>query len=410
MNCSDDPETEAEDSLLAVQQLVISAVIVTCFIATKTLLDNLRRRQARMTVVVVGAGPIGLSALMVAAQSGRVSRVVLFEELGRMALFNKPHQIALEARNVAFLRGVGVDFDNMEGCWDGAGCFFTRLGVFQEYMMSVLGRLPVPVDVRLGVKFTRDSCKELEGMAGRKLVLACDGAGGQSVRHLGLSDEYIQHSCRFYGAVAALERPNETQIPLKERSQHNLHFDLTAYGSDSLEVDGHQGFSLKIFGTSRHRYMSLLIPKCESPLVKALRVVLDRSMMRNIFLKCFNTYKSDSEASLSDSFAVKHMKFSPRLFEVKLSQRVDTVAYFQDTDTFVVAEGEAARCYNIHTGLDVNIGLQGLHSLPEFMDQAAVCDSEHAILATLNAKTLSAERVCKDFLSHGLRDHLMKPR
>ena len=73
-------------------------------------------------------------------------------------------------------------------------------------------------------------------------------------------------------------------------------------------------------------------------------------MMRNIFLKCFNTYKSDSESSLSDSFALKHMKFSPRLFEVKLSQRVETAAYFQDTDTFVVAEGEAARCYNIHTG------------------------------------------------------------
>ena len=74
--------------------------------------------------------------------------------------------------------------------------------------------------------------------------------------------------------------------------------------------------------------------------------------MRNIFLKCFNTYKSDSESSLSDSFALKHMKFSPRLFEVKLSQRVETAAYFQDTDTFVVAEGEAARCYNIHTGND----------------------------------------------------------
>ena len=73
-------------------------------------------------------------------------------------------------------------------------------------------------------------------------------------------------------------------------------------------------------------------------------------MMRNIFLKCFNTYKGDGESSLSDSFALKHMKFSPRLFEVKLSQRVETAAYIQDTDTFVVAEGEAARCYNIHTG------------------------------------------------------------
>ena len=73
-------------------------------------------------------------------------------------------------------------------------------------------------------------------------------------------------------------------------------------------------------------------------------------MMRNIFMKCFNTYKSESETSLSEAFALKYMKFSPRLFEVKLSERVETVAYFQDTDTFVVCEGEAARCYNVHTG------------------------------------------------------------
>ena len=59
-------------------------------------------------------------------------------------------------------------------------------------------------------------------------------------------------------------------------------------------------------------------------------------------------------------------------------------------------------------GLDVNIGIQGLESLPDFIDRAAVCDSEHAILATLSSKTQSAERVCKDFLTHGLRDHLMR--
>lgn len=84
--------------------------------------------------------------------------------------------------------------------------------------------------------------------------------------------------CRFYGAVAMFERTAECQIPLRERRQHNLHFDLTAYGADSGDVDGHQGFSLKIFGTSRHRYLTLVIPKCETPLVKALRVVLDRSV------------------------------------------------------------------------------------------------------------------------------------
>ncbi|XP_070178110.1 uncharacterized protein [Littorina saxatilis] len=151
MNCSDPPEYDMLDSLLAVQQLVISAVIVTAFVATKTLVDNFRRRQAKLTAVVVGAGPVGLSTLMVAARSGRVTRVLLYEEQSKMQLFNQPHQIALDSRSAIFLKRFGVDFDNMEGCWDG-GCFFTRLGVFQEYMLSIVYRLPVPVEVRLGTK------------------------------------------------------------------------------------------------------------------------------------------------------------------------------------------------------------------------------------------------------------------
>ncbi|KAK7500328.1 hypothetical protein BaRGS_00008551 [Batillaria attramentaria] len=151
MNCSDPPGSDMLQSVLAFQQLIISAIVVTCFVATKTLLDNFRRRQARLNVVVVGAGPVGLISLMVAAKSGRVSRIILFEEVCKMVLFNKPHQVAFDNKSVCFLRKLGVDFDNIEGCWD-CGSFFTRLGVFLEYMLSIVYRLPVPVDVRLGTK------------------------------------------------------------------------------------------------------------------------------------------------------------------------------------------------------------------------------------------------------------------
>ncbi|CAG5120133.1 unnamed protein product, partial [Candidula unifasciata] len=255
--------------------------------------------------------------------------------------------------------------------------------------------------------FTRDSLRDLELIEGRKLVLACDGSSGQAARLLGLSDEFAQHSCRAYGAVAALDRPDECQVPMPERQMHNLHFDLTAYGSETAEVDGFQGFSFKVFGTSRHRFMSLSIPKCESPQVKSLRTVLDRSMMRNIFLKCFNTYKAEGEPRLSDSIAVTHMKFSPRLFEVKLSQRLETSAYFQDSNMFVLAEGEAARCYNIHTGMDVNVGIKGLMSLSNFISVVCVADSEHAILKALMQKNKDADRICRDFIKSGLVEYRM---
>lgn len=153
MDCDDPASSNMLQSVPVLQQLIISAIVVTCFVATKTLLDSYRRRQARMTVVVVGAGPIGLAALLVAVKSSRVSRVVLIEELCKKALFNKPHQIAFNPKSVCFLRRLGVDFDNIEGCWD-SGCFFTRLGVLEEYMLSIVYRLPMSVEpeIRLGTK------------------------------------------------------------------------------------------------------------------------------------------------------------------------------------------------------------------------------------------------------------------
>jgi len=77
--------------------------------------------------------------------------------------------------------------------------------------------------------------------------------------------------------------------------------------------------------------------------------------MRNIFLKCFNTYKREEEASVSDSYCLNNMKFSPRLYELKISQRAECVAYISDSDLFVIIEGEAARSLNFNTGNFCNI-------------------------------------------------------
>ena len=72
--------------------------------------------------------------------------------------------------------------------------------------------------------------------------------------------------------------------------------------------------------------------------------------MRSIFQVCYNTYKSDNETDVSDRNVLKHLVFSPRLFEIKLSQRRENVAYFQDSDTFVIAEGEACHYLNFNSG------------------------------------------------------------
>ncbi len=72
--------------------------------------------------------------------------------------------------------------------------------------------------------------------------------------------------------------------------------------------------------------------------------------MRSIFQACYNKYKPPSESALSDMDALKCMKFSPRLFEIRLSERIESAAYVQDANLFVITEGEATRCLNFHSG------------------------------------------------------------
>ena len=72
--------------------------------------------------------------------------------------------------------------------------------------------------------------------------------------------------------------------------------------------------------------------------------------MRNIFQACFNAYKNDSESPLTDQAALKSLKFSPRLFEIKLSQRMESTMYIEDANVFVTTEGESARFLNFHSG------------------------------------------------------------
>ncbi|XP_076449291.1 uncharacterized protein LOC143285758 [Babylonia areolata] len=389
-------------SALAMQHLMLTAAMVVLFVCTKAYVNQIRRQQARCTVVIIGAGPVGLTSVLIASRNPHVERIILYEEESRHALVNKAHQIAFDRNTLKFLKGLNVDFDNMEGSTE-KGIFYTRIGIFLEHLFNRLARLPVPLHLHMDTKFTRERVQEVEGVKGRKVVLACDGSTGEAARLLGLSDEFEQTSCRAFGAVASMDRADQCSVPMPERRYHGLVFDLSAYGIDTSEMtDTSPGFTLKLFGSSRHRYMSLAIPKSESLLVKNMRLILDRSMMRNIFIKCFNTCRASSEKEVSETWALRHMKFSPRLFDIKLFQRRETVAYFEDADMFVLAEGEAARCYNIHTGLDVNMALKGLMTLCSLLDMAACAQTEYDVMSAMVMKARHSETTARSYLTKGL--------
>lgn len=123
--------------------------------------------------------------------------------------------------------------------------------------------------------------KEVDQLKERTIVIVCDGSRGHTASVLGLSDEFTHHSCKSYGAVAALERPFEQSFPTPETRIHNITFDLNAYDNGCGDDPFLQGFHLKLFGSFRHRYMSIAVPRCESKLVRTLKVVLDQSVSTN---------------------------------------------------------------------------------------------------------------------------------
>ena len=144
---------EEQYQALAFDTAVSTLVAIAVYVVVKVSLDGFRHWRSKIYVLIVGSGPIGLTAALVAVRSGKVLKLTVLDERCRSALLSRPQQIALDPRSVGFLLGLGVDFDNMEGCWHNEH-FFTKIGVFQEYLLSILEQKKQKVDVRvqLGTK------------------------------------------------------------------------------------------------------------------------------------------------------------------------------------------------------------------------------------------------------------------
>ncbi|PVD21275.1 hypothetical protein C0Q70_19446 [Pomacea canaliculata] len=70
---------------------------------------------------------------------------------------------------------------------------------------------------------------------------------------------------------------------------------------------------------------------------------------------------------------------------------------------FVLAEGEANRCYNFQTGLDVNMAMKGLMTLNHLLELAACAQTEHDVMDAMVMKARHSENIAKHYLSKGLQ-------
>ncbi|KAK1888504.1 Proline--tRNA ligase [Dissostichus eleginoides] len=321
----------------------------------------------------------------------------------------------------------------MEGCWHNEH-FFTRIGVFQEYLLSILEQKKQKVDVKvlLGNKFTEEYLRRIPRNEWPRVIVVADGSCGDSCSVLGISSDYTVETCHAYGANATIERLDQRQlsgfdllvptiapipsqlppvpslspmVPTPEIRAHSLYFDLSAYGMEALREHRNPtakpGFHLKIYGTFRNRYMALVCPASDTKMVRFLRHTANSSIMKNIFHQSFNVYKTDIEPRLND-VTLHHMQCSRRLFEIQLSHRRISAAYIEGNNVAVTVEGEAARVLNFDTGCGVNLGMRGLESMGTFIYRTATAVDQNDVLEALSAKMQHSRQVAETFKQTGL--------
>uniref|UniRef100_A0A3P8V8A3 Si:dkey-234i14.6 n=1 Tax=Cynoglossus semilaevis TaxID=244447 RepID=A0A3P8V8A3_CYNSE len=394
-------------SAVAYDTALSTLLAVAVYVLVKVSVDGIRQWRARISVLIVGSGPVGLTAALVAVRTGKVLKLTVLDERYRTALICRPQQIALDSRSVKFLLGLGVDFDNMEGCWHNEH-FFTRIGVFQEYLLSILEQTKqkVEVKVQLGTKFTEYYLRHIPRNEWPDVIVVADGSCGDSCSVLGINSDYVMESCHAYGANATIERLDQRQVPTPEIRAHSLYFDLSAYGVEALREQRNPtakpGFHLKIYGTFRNRYMALVCPTSDSKMVRFLRHTANSSIMKTIFHQSFNACKTDIEPRLSD-MTCHHMQCSRRLFEIQLSHRRISAAYIEGDNVAVIVEGEAARVLNFDT-CGVNLGIRGLESLGSFIYRTATAVDQNDILKALSEKMQHSRQLEETFRQTGLAE------
>ena len=128
----------------------------------KSIYVHLCRKYCKISVVIVGAGPIGLTAAVIASKCEKVRKLMIIESSEYQTVINRKYQVSFGGSSINMLKNLGMELNDLDGCWDNT-IFYTHVGVYLEYAFSIIKQTCPSVDVEFHTKVSSNissSCYE----------------------------------------------------------------------------------------------------------------------------------------------------------------------------------------------------------------------------------------------------------
>ncbi len=329
-------------------------------------------KSQSIDVLVVGAGPVGLAATLFYACKGH--KVVLAEHYGLTATakrraFNERHQqVGLNPESITFLKKYFPDLwqeVHASSCDDGEWitiAIFTLQNIFYKYIkamkeVTVLFSSQVEIaHVPSPGKNARVIVSQEDDQTGSdhifsfypELVVICDGKHDGTGVAKKIFDFYpasrvTLSSSGIIGMIRRYDHPGKKCL-------HNRSIDSYPTSIGPVHV--------RLLGSLQERYIAL---GAGNEQVQHAMEKLTPDKIKDILIDVFHEFRDSNEPDITD-----FTEFSQRPIPIILDYRKETIKLFDNSNTIVSVEGDAARKTTFFSGSGLNSAWKGLEVLFSF--------------------------------------------
>lgn len=336
-----------------------------------------KRSLRKCDILVIGGGPVGLvSALWFAKRNYQIICIEQYQKRKTKSgkSFNERHQqVGLNKDSLEFLREIDEDVYRKiteQGCKDGdwinipiyvcQNILYEKVRKYRNCKIIFSSKI-----VKVKAVNPTKNCQIFIEAINRgliechpKIIIIADGkeVGGVAETYFNFPSAY-NFKYSTYGIVGMISRKTFPLICLKNVSTNN-------YRSQLHPEIGPLYF--RLLGSYQERYIALGITQLA---VKQRFHQLSPSEIEQLLLEAYNKFKMTTEPNLN-----KLTQYSNQPIQIMLGYRQQTIKIFENSNTLVTIQGDAARKTSFFSGTALNTGYKSLKEFFQF------CQSSHQII------------------------------